>query len=421
MRSEQSHKTRTLWLCGALHGFTHVYHVALMPLYLMIQQDLKLTQVGDAPFMLTLQGLVCFVPSYLMGVWADRFSRKNLLGIGLLINGLGFVALACAPSYGWALAAVTVAGIGGSFYHPSATALLARMFPATTGRALGLAGIGSSVGFFVGPIYSGWRAVSSGSWRTPTLELGVLGVVMAAVFVWLAEETPGLRAEPKQSASAEKMFATPWLWFLFIVASLAFSLRDFAGGGMASLGSLFLQQAHQLDPEQTGLALSGIYLASAVSNPLFGRLSDHGRIRWMCLVLVVAAVMIAVFPHVPKAGLVPVYVIYGFFFMASYPVTEAAVIESVHDSVRGRVYGLFITVGGLVGNLAHWQMGFWVKGLGAGANLPSRYYPLYALLALLVTLSLVGLPCLHAIRRREVRLGQDTRTARALAGRVGPR
>ena len=36
MSSKPNHKTRTLWLAGALHAFTHVYQVALMPLYLLI-------------------------------------------------------------------------------------------------------------------------------------------------------------------------------------------------------------------------------------------------------------------------------------------------------------------------------------------------------------------------------------------------
>jgi hypothetical protein len=62
-----------------------------------------------------------------------------------------------------------------------------------------------------------------------------------------------------------------------------------------------------------------------------------------------------------------------------------------------------------------------VKELGAGAHSPSRYYPLYGRLALLVILSLAGLPCLHAIRKREVRLGQDAVRAPTLAGSVGPR
>ena len=80
---------------------------------------------------------------------------------------------------------------------------------------------------------------------------------------------------------------------------------------------------------------------------------------------------------------------------------EAALMESVHDSVRGRVFGIFITIGGLVGNLSHWVVGVWVKNLGAAGNEPAGYYRIYLGLAGLVLLSLLGLPCLHAIRKRE--------------------
>ena len=37
-----------------------------------------------------------------------------------------------------------------------------------------------------------------------------------------------------------------------------FSLRDFAGSSMGSLGSLFLQNAHGYSLQQTGVTLSGI-------------------------------------------------------------------------------------------------------------------------------------------------------------------
>jgi hypothetical protein len=76
-------------------------------------------------------------------------------------------------------------------------------------------------------------------------------------------------------------------------------------------------------------------------------------------------------------------------------------MESVHDSVRGRVFGLFITVGGLLGNISHWFVGRWVEMLGAAATNAPKYCGISALLAAMLLLSLVGLVCLHGIRRRD--------------------
>ncbi|MBI2926514.1 MAG: MFS transporter [Verrucomicrobia bacterium] len=401
MTVPESHRTRTLWLTTVLHAFTHVYHVALIPLYLLIQQDLKLASVGAAPFLVTALGLAYFLPSYPLGVLADRFNRKKILAIGLAINGAGFVGLSLAPNYAWAIVAVIVAGFGGSFYHPAATALIARLFPIGTGRAFGLAGIGASVGFCVGPIYAGWRAESAGSWRTPVLELGVAGLIAAVLFAWLAEEHAGATATEPSRAAATPLFPSVTLWLFFLAAALAFSLRDFGAGGMGTLSSLFLQQTHGFSPKQAGLALAGIFAASVISNPLFGHLSDRGRLRWICFVLAIASVLIAVFPHLPRAALIPGLVVYGFFFLAGFPMVEAALMESVPDAARGRVFGLFITIAGLLGNLSHGAMGAWVKRLGTDPASVASYYSLFAVLALFVLASLVGLPCLHAIRKRE--------------------
>ena len=409
MKPDAHHRTRTLWLAGTLHGFTHMYQVALMPLYLRIQSDFRLHSVEEATLLVTVMGVAYFVPGYPLGMLADRWSRKRLMGTGLAINGLGFVGLAFAPTYAWALASVILAGFGGSFYHPAATALIARLFPEARGRALGLAGIGASAGFFFGPIYSGWRVVTCGNWRAPVLELGVAGLAAAALFTWLAEEErdagamrpAAMRNGLSCAGHADKLFPTPVLWAFFLAASFLFSLRDFVGSAVPTSASLFLQNAHGFSPKLTGIALSGIFAASAISNPLFGRLSDSGRIRWIAFVLVMAAALISIFPRVPVAWMVPVLVAYGFFVMCSYPMTEAGLMEAVPDSVRGRVFGLFTTVSGLVSNLSHWLVGDWVHRLGPGASLPSRYLPLYGAMALLMLCSLTALPFLRGLRKRE--------------------
>jgi MFS family permease len=398
------HRARTLWLCGALHAFTHIYHVALLPLYLLIQRDLRLTSVEQATVLMTVMMVAYFVPAYGIGILTDRISRKALLGAGLIINSIGFIGLSYASNYTSALFFVALSGFGGSFFHPAATALIARLFPIGTGKALGLLGIGASAGFFVGPLYSGWRAAVTGNWRTPVFELGLFGFIAALLFFWLATEDAAPRRHASSTTPSTRLFPTGSLWLIFIATAVAFSFRDFAGSCTATLSSLFLQKGHGFELGKTGFALSTIYLASAISNPLFGGLSDRGRIRWITVVISAAAVLMAILPRAPVWAIIPTLLLYGFFFMASYPMVEAALMEAVHDSVRGRVFGLFITIGGLVGNLAHWQAGDWVKRLAARASSPESYHTYYLWLAGLLLVSLAGLPCLHALRKREEQL-----------------
>src|SRR5205085_5778841 len=99
MAQEQTHAVRTLWLCGVLHTFTHLYQVALLPLYFLIQQDLHLGGVEKATLLVTVMMAAYYLPSYPAGLLADHWSRKRLLACGLAVNGIGFVVLSQARSY----------------------------------------------------------------------------------------------------------------------------------------------------------------------------------------------------------------------------------------------------------------------------------------------------------------------------------
>lgn len=388
---ESPARSRTIWLCAALHAFTHVYWVALTPLYLLMQEGLGLTSVSHVTLLVTVMMMAYFAPAYPVGILADRFNRKAMLGAGLLLNAVAFVGLGCSRTYGQALACAVLAGLGGSFYHPSATALIARLYPMQTGQALGLAGVGASVGFFVGPIYAGWRADVAG-WRAPLIELGVAGVVMALVFLKLA-----LEPERSESISAAEVHprqtGRAW-WGLLLITALFLSLRDFSGSAVGSGGAIFLQQAHGYSLGGSGFALSMIFLGSAVGNPFFGRLADRRLAPGLVLVLVAAAAATAVFGWLPGGWMIPSFLVYGFFFMGSYPMTEAAVVRAVPDAFRGRAVGVFITVGGIVGNLSHWWVGHWIEGLGDYAVQATLYRPLFLILAAMILASLGALPWL---------------------------
>src|ERR1039457_5490 len=99
MDAHERHRTRTLWLTGLLHAFTHLYQVALMPLYLLMQRDFNFASVSRATLLLTVMMAACFAPSYPIGVLADRMNRKHLLGFGLALNFTHLYQVALMPLY----------------------------------------------------------------------------------------------------------------------------------------------------------------------------------------------------------------------------------------------------------------------------------------------------------------------------------
>ncbi len=409
MNEAPSRGVLLVW-CGVLHAFTHSFHVALLPLYLLIQRDLELPGVGHSTLLMTVMMMAYFLPSYHLGVWADRYERRRLLGVGLVLNGLGFVLLAWAPSYAWAVLACVVTGFGGSFYHPAATALIAELYSDQPGRAFGLVGIGANVGLLGVPIYSGWRVSglleSSGdaAWRVPVFELGAAAVLGGLLFLWMTRGTR-LVGKGSEGSKGPVSFGGARVWGLLVVAALAFSLRDFAGMSMGSLGALFLQQAHGFSTTQTGVAVSAIFLAAVISNPVFGQLSDRHRTGWVLGVMTLAGLTVVGYPLLPRAGLIPGLVVYGFFFMACYPMIEAALMESIPESMRGRIFGAFLVFSGVVGNLSHGWVGGWVEGLGARASEAVAYRGVYGLLGGLIWVSMCGLMCLRQLRRIGIQEG----------------
>jgi MFS family permease len=372
--------------------FTHAYGTMLVPLYLLMRADLRLGGVKAAALIVTVYGVTYSILSYKTGVLADRHDRRTLLGIGLLGNALAITLMGFTHQYALLLGLAVIGGMFGALFHPTANALIPAHYPKSPGMAIGLLGIGSGLGFYVGPKFSGWRAESAhwqlwhvAAWQKPLIEMGLAGIICAVLFLLFASEAE------HRTEKHPPLGRTLRRRVLLIGATLG--CRDFAGVSSVSLIGIYLQKAHGLSAQKTGAILGSMMLISIVVNPLAVWVSPRGkRLPVMVCLLAVGGVGLAVVPRVPLAYLMLVLAFFQTCHLGSYAVSDAAMLERVPGNLRGRVVGVFLTLAGTAAACGPWVMGFWTDLLGPRASQPAAYGPVFAVTGAIMCIAMISAP-----------------------------
>jgi len=364
----------------------------LVPLYLLIRDDLHLQGVKQATFLVTLYGLVYATGSIFAGVLADRTNRKMLLGIGLVGNALAILGMGLTRQYEVLVLLAVMGGLFGTLFHPAANALIPAHYPRSPGMVIGLLGVGAGIGFFVGPQFAGSRAEHGGwqwagmaDWQRPLIELGIVGLIGGIVYLLIAKDVPHVR-------SVESLHTHRRLTWLMrrkvILVAVILSCRDFAGIASLSLASIYFQKALGMGARQAGFILGSTMLIAIIINPLMVYLSPgRKRLPALVIVLLAGAVIAAFVPHTPAKFVLPILCLFQAMHLGSYAVSDAALLERVPAALRGRVVGLFLTIAGSVAATGPWVMGAWTDALGPRAFIQAAYAAPFATLGALLAIS----------------------------------
>jgi MFS transporter, FSR family, fosmidomycin resistance protein len=387
IRSSPTSSHVTLVGTTVLHAFTHAYATMLVPLYLLVRDDLRLPGVSYVALIVTLYGVVYWALSYPAGILADRYDRRLLLGVGLLGNAAAILGVGIVGTYPALVVGAVVAGVFGSLFHPTANALVPALYPRAPGMAIGLLGIGSGVGFFAGPLYAGlsarystWGEGVVSAWQRPFVELGTLGLLVGVAYLLTAREAGPHHASPKPPLP-------PGTKTRALLHAGAISLREFAGVGSITLGGLYLLKALGYREASTGAIVGGASLVAVVVNPLLVYLTaGTRRLPWHAGIIVAGAFMLACLPHLPTFGFVAVAILAQTFLLASSAVGDAGLAERLTPEVRGRVNGVFLTWVGSSAALAPWVIGAAVDRMPTHTGFVILYSAL-AFVALLATIS----------------------------------
>lgn len=194
---------------------------------------------------------------------ADRWNRVKLIGIACVVWS-GFTAACGMVSNFWQLAAMRF-GVGAGEAGgtaPSLSVLADYYPPAQRPLISGIFTLNGPFGVFVGTAFGAWAAAAIG-WRSAFLAVGLAGLIVAPLLVWLVREPPrgqmDARAATEESPGFLDCFAAfvrlPSLRLVMIGSGLA----AFVSYGMLNWIPAFLMRTQKMPLE----AMASWYAASA--------------------------------------------------------------------------------------------------------------------------------------------------------------
>src|SRR3954468_11358940 len=153
------------------------------------------------------------------GTLADRFGRRRILLIGVVVFGVSSVIAALAPNGDLLIASRVVQGVGGAMILPATLSLINATFRGRE-RGIAFAVWGSTIGGMaaVGPLLGGWLTTYF-SWRWAfgiNLPLGVIIVIGVLVFA----------AESREAGAPRRIDVVGALLSVALFGSLVFGLIE---------------------------------------------------------------------------------------------------------------------------------------------------------------------------------------------------
>jgi OFA family oxalate/formate antiporter-like MFS transporter len=292
----------------AVANLQYGWTLFVTPLSDRLGADRALIQVAFTVFVLLETWLVPFE-----GYLVDQFGPRNLVLVGGVLAGIGWVCSGLADSLTALYLAYAVAGLGAGIVYGTAVGSALKWFPDHRGLAAGLtaAGFGAGAALTVAPIAD---LIKSDGYQTAFIQWGIFQgavVVVAALFLkappagWLPHGWSGVQQAAliarRQSAhdfTPAEMAATSHFWLMYFMMAMVAT-----GGLMATAQLAPMATDYGVDktlvtflwitlPALT-FALQADRIVNGFCRPFWGWISDHiGREKTMAIAFSLEAIAI---------------------------------------------------------------------------------------------------------------------------------
>lgn len=365
---------------------------AIFAMFAVLKTDLAMTdqQLGlTGSIFLWVYGIGC----PLAGQLADRFSKRWLVVMSLVIWSIVTVMTGMAQTALMLLGLRAAMGISESLYMPAAIALTANATaPSMRSRAVALLTTAQIAGTVAGAWFGGWMA-QRGQWREAFFTLGGVGVLYAVpyfLFLRQLNENAGVETKPAGSRLAvAELFRVP----TFGILCMTFPVFVFGLWMLYSWLPNFLLEKFSLGMSQAafsataymqGTTLIGLFLGGITADALF-RWTKASRLWLMVVSLTFCAPCLywigncetLTATHISLAG-------FGLFSGLLIGNVFPAAFEVVPSDTRASAVGLLNFFGAALSGFAPLVVGTWKMTIGIERMLGYTAWAYGAAAALLI-------------------------------------
>lgn len=365
-----------LWFIWLLNLLDRQVFFSVFPL---LQSNLKLSDF-ELGLLSTSFLWVYAVASLLTGYLADRFGKKNIIVMSVLVWSLMTWATGRARNFQELLWARGLMGVSEAAYLPAGLAMIADYHSGRTrSLATGLHFSGAYLGIVLGGVAGGWIGERYG-WRPAFTLLGFIGIayaLFAAVALHENSTPPGQQADPTEierpsvAASLREVLSIR----AFPTLTLVFGLTSLANWLVYTWMPIYLYERFHMSLLSAGFSATFYIQAGSIGGVVLGgMLADRWGSRWARGRLFTQAAGLAL--GAPFLCIVGITASPGLLFVA---LTVFGVGRGVYDcncmpvlcqvarpGLRATGYGFFNFVGTFAGGAIAAAAGAMKSSLGLG-------------------------------------------------------
>lgn len=333
-------------------------------------------QLTHSAFNLGIVGLVQFLPSLLLvfvvGYVADRYNRRQVVRISVLVEAIAAGLLAAGSIGGWLdkhiiFAVVCMMGAGRAFSKPTMSALLPMLVsPSQLPRALAGSASATQVAIIVGPAIGGFLYMAGAASVYVT---SCLLFLLCSVLISLIQLKSAAAPAKRENVSLQSVFAG--IAYIrskpAIFGAISLDLFAVLLGGATALLPIYAQDILHTSSVGLGLlrsapAVGALSMALFLArNPLKGRI---GRTMFIAVAVFGCATILFGLSESFALSLLALVVL-GASDMISVVVRSTFVQLETPDQMRGRVSAVNSVFIGTSNQLGEFESGLTAAWLGA--------------------------------------------------------